>query len=138
MIKCVLFLQKGQGHREGGTMTPGSMDFRGPIGLSNTDSSKCEAPKTFFFGDHLILAAKTVGISVKTFFLGGEGDHLILAGKTVSVSVKTFFFFFEITSFFGPNCTIFSVYFGPHKIGNPAYLSWPRAHVRLSAPLRRD
>ena len=25
--------------------------------------------------------------------------------------------------------------FEVHKTGNPSYLSWPRAHVRLSAPL---
>ena len=44
-------------------------------------------------------------------------------------------FFFEITSFFGPNYSIFSVYFLLHKIGNPSYLSWPRAHVWSLAPL---
>ena len=78
-----------------------------------------------------MLAGKTVEISVKTFFFF---DRLILAGKTVEVSVKTFFFL-EITSFFGPDSSIFSVYFGLHKTRIPSYLSWPRAHVRFSAPL---
>ena len=47
-------------------------------------------------------------------------------------------FFFEITSFFGPNSSIFSVYFGLYKATIPSHLSWPRAHVQLSAPLVRD
>ena len=59
--------------------------------------------------------------AVKTF---------ILTGKTVKISVKIFFFL-EITSFFGPNCSLFSVNFCLHKTGNPSYLSWPRAHVWL-------
>ena len=68
-------------------MTPGPMEFRGPmrgpicfrkaIGFSDSEDL------AFFFGDHLILAGKTVKIPVKTFcfcfFL--FGDHLILAGK---------------------------------------------------------
>ena len=59
-----------------------------------------------------------------------------------------FVFFLEITwfrpekpfqfrwrSFFGPNRSTFSVYFGLHKTRIPSYLSFPRAHVRFSAPL---
>ena len=61
------------------------------------------------------------------------GDHLFLTEKTLKISVKTFFL--EITSLFGQNCGIFSVRFGLHKTGNPSYLSWPLAHVRLPAAL---
>ena len=68
---------------------------------------------------------------MKSFIFYFE-DHLISAGKTVEISVKTFFFLEVI---FGPNCSIFSVYFGLHKTGIPSYFSWPRAHVWLSAPL---
>ena len=48
--------------------------------------------------------------------------------------MKTFFFL-EITSFFAPNCSIFSVYFGLHKTGIPWNLSSPRAHFWSLAPL---
>ena len=61
------------------------------------------------------------------------GVHLTSTGKTVRTSAKTFFL--EITSYFGQNCGIFFACFGVHKTGIPSYLSWPRAHVRLSAPL---
>ena len=44
-------------------------------------------------------------------------------------------FYLEITSFFGPNCSIFSIYFGLHKTGIPSYLSSPRAHFWSPAPL---
>ena len=143
----------------GGTMTAEPMDFRGPIGFRKTNDTQkfaCEDLKTFFFffGDHLISTKTTVKISVKTFFF--LEDHLILTGKTVKILVKTsffwrspnfdrnnrqnfgedlFLFFLEITSFFGPDCSIFSVYFGLHNTGSPSFLSWPRADVWLSAPL---
>ena len=44
-------------------------------------------------------------------------------------------FFLEITSFFGPNYSIFSVYIGLHKPGNPSCLSLPRAHFWSPAAL---
>ena len=69
-------------------MTPGPMDFRGPImGLlasggpaegpwasegahrNETEKSACKDRRPFFYGDHLISIGKTVRISVKTFFL---------------------------------------------------------------------
>ena len=111
-----------RGGGAGGTMTLGPMDFRGPWAsgrpLASTGQSKWHweistwSRKVFFF-----------------LF----GDHLISTGQTVRISVKTFFF--QITSFFGPNCSIFSVYFGVHKTGNPSYLSWPRAHFWSPAAL---
>ena len=60
-------------------------------------------------------------------------DHLISDRKTVKLSEKKFFL--EITSFFGPNYSLFSIYFGLYKTALPSHLSCPRAHVRLSAPL---
>ena len=55
----------------GGTMTPGPMDFRGPMGfrkgpIKMTLRNQHVKPKDF--GDHLISTGKIV-ISVKTFFL---------------------------------------------------------------------
>ena len=42
-----------QGHREGGTMTPGPMEFKGPMSFrghkNDTDKSVCGTSKTFFF-----------------------------------------------------------------------------------------
>ena len=87
----------------------------GPIEM--TMRSEAEDLFFCFFGDHLISTAKTTRISVKIFFY------------------FYFYFFLEITSSFGQKCGIFSACFGVHKTGNPWYLSWPRAHVRLSAPL---
>ena len=88
---------------------------------------------TIFFEDHLISDRKTVDILEKTFFF----FFLLFSDrKTVEISGKTFFFFFlEITSFFEPNYSIFSVYFGLYKTTLPSHLSCPRAHVWLSAPL---
>ena len=113
----------------------------------------------FLFGNHQISTGKNGRISVKTFFFG---DHLIATGKTVRILVKIFFLeitkfrpekplefpsrpfcfcffcFLEITSFFRPNYSIFSVYFRLHKTGNPSYLSWPRAHFWSPAALYAD
>ena len=44
-----------QGHREGGTMTPGPMDFRWPMGMRSPTTSAC--PRI----------SETVRILVKTF-----------------------------------------------------------------------
>ena len=61
----------------GGTMTPGSMEFRGPdelergpiqMTLRSEGPSKSHVKSFMSFADHLILAGKTVKISVKTFF----------------------------------------------------------------------
>ena len=113
-----------QGHRggAGGTMTLGPMDFRGPMGFR----------KAVGFNGPIEMTLRNQHVKPEgLFFL--FGDHLISTGQTVRISVKTFFF--QITSFFGPNCSIFSVYFGVHKTGNPSYLSWPRAHFWSPAAL---
>ena len=93
-------------------MTPGLMDFRGPMGFRKAVGFK-------------------VRISVKIFFFG---NHLISTGKIVTISVETSFFF-DIISFFEPNYSIFSVYFGLHKTGNLSCLSWLRAHFWSPAAL---
>ena len=59
---------------------------------------------------------------MKTFFFFFFGDHLISAGKTVEIPVKTFFLL-KITSYLGPNSSIFSVCFGHHKTGGPSHHS---------------
>ena len=85
---------------QGGTMTAGLMDFRGPMGFrkavgfsgpsrgpmssrgvhrDDTEKSACEAWRPFFFRDRLISSEKTVRISVKTFFV--FGDHIIIRTK---------------------------------------------------------
>ena len=65
-------------------------------------------------------------------------DHLISTGKTVKILVKTFFvcfLFFFWKAFFGPNYSIFPIYFGLYKTGNPSYLSWPLAHFLFPVAL---
>ena len=99
---------------QGTTMTPGLMEFRRPIQMT----LRSERP-----------ISKS---HVKSFI--SIGDHLISTGKN-RWNFEEDLFFFEITSCFGPNSSIFSVYFGLHKITIPSHLSWPRAHVQLSAPL---
>ena len=78
-----------QGHREGGgqggTMTPGPMDFRWSMGMRSPTTSAC--PRI---------------------------------SETVRILVMTFFFFWRSPTF---------------ERKNRSNLSWPRAHVRLSAPL---
>ena len=44
--------------------------------------------------------------------------------------------FFEVTSKSGENFAIFILCFGPHKTKDAWCLSWPRAHIWVSAPLR--
>ena len=61
-------------------------------------------------------------------------DHIKILTKRWHFSLKTFFFL-EITWKPGQNWGIFPVCFGFQKTGDPWYLSWSRAHVRLSAPL---
>ena len=81
---------------------------------------------------------KIVKILVKTFFF--LEITWFLPEKSVEIPVKTLFFCFffcffllEITSVFGSNSSIFSVYFGLHTTRIPSCWSWPRAQVRLSA-----
>ena len=118
-----------QGLREGGAggiMTSGPMEFSGPIQMTLRSERPIE------------VACEQLDFGWKNRWNFGEDlffwDHLILPRKTVEISEKTFFLF-EITSFFGPNSSIFSVYFGLYKATIPSHLSWPRAHVWLSAPL---
>ena len=83
-------------------MTPGLMDFRGPMGFrkavgfsgpmssrgahrNDNEKSACEAARPFFFGDHLILTEKTVRISVKTFFWRSLYNFDKTAGFSASV-----------------------------------------------------
>ena len=52
-------------------------------------------------------------------------------------NIEDLFLFFEITSNFGENCGIFFFFFGVHKARDAQYLSWPCAHVWLSAPQQK-
>ena len=73
-------MASNQGHRkggQGGTMTPGPMEFLGPMSSTEAHRNFCE---DLFFGDHLILTVKTARISVKTFFYV-FGDHIIMWTK---------------------------------------------------------
>ena len=79
---------------------------------SDTEKLACEDRRPFFF-----------------LFLRSHQNP----EKTVAFFLEDLFL--DVTSKFGQNCGIFSVCFGVHKTVNPSYLSWPRAHVRLSAPL---
>ena len=91
-----------QSHREGGqggTMTPEPMDFGRPMGFM----------KAVGFSE---MTLRNQHVKPEDLFFE---DHLISTGKTVRISVKTFFFSLEITSVFGPNYSIFSVYFGLHE-----------------------
>ena len=69
-----------QGHREGGTMTPGPWNLGGPWGGRWARKRPIEiSVKTFFFfWDHLILTGRTVRILVKIFFFG---EHIIIWTK---------------------------------------------------------
>ena len=98
-IMCVI-MKCNQGRQEGagGTMTPGPKDFWGPMGF-----------------------IKTVRISVKNFF-----SEITQFWPEKPWEFRWRSFFLQIASFFGPNYSIFSVYVGLHKTGNPSYLSWPR------------
>ena len=83
---------------------------------------------------------KSLKFRWRPFFSFFYGDHLNLAGKTVEIPVKTLFLFFfcfllKITSVFRSNSSIFFVYFGLHTTRIPSCWSWPQAHFRLSAPL---
>ena len=104
----VKILKVKSGHREGGqggTMTPGPMDFRKAVGHSGPSRGP----------------------------MSSRGAHRNDTEK--SHVRREHFFFFEITSEFGQNCEIVFLCFGIHRIGNPSNLSWARAYVRLSAPL---
>ena len=90
VLRVLVLVALCPGHREGGTMTPGPMGFRGPAhGLQEgrwlqqaqqraheLERGPSKWPweisiwglKTFFFGDHQISSGNTVKISVKTFF----------------------------------------------------------------------
>ena len=98
-----------QGRREGGqggTMTPEPMGFRKAVGLSGPSRgpmSSREGPSKWHW-EISMWSLKTFS----SFFFFFFGDHLNSTGKTVRISVKTFFFS-EITSFFEPNYSIFSV-----------------------------
>ena len=81
-------------------MTPKPIDFRGPMGFRKAVS---------FSGLIEMTLRNQHGKPEDLFF----GDHQISTEKTDKILVKTFFFR-EITSFFGSNYSIFSVYFGLH------------------------
>ena len=137
----------------GETMTPGPMVFRGPMNPNDIEKwkahrSPCDQldfgrKNRWNFGKDFFIFVfwRSPDIDRNNLWNFGEdlfflfGHHLISDGKTVEISGMTFFFF-EITSFFGPNNSIFTAYFGLYKTTIPSHLSCPRAHVRLSAPLR--
>ena len=112
-----------------GTMTPGYMDYRGPwaSGRPMASAGPAEGP----WAREGLIEMTVRNQHVRPFFFWWS---LIFDGKNRE-NFGEDVFFLEITSQFGQNCGIFSVCFGVHKTGNPSYLSWPRAHVRLSAPL---
>ena len=101
---------------QGGTMTPGPMDFRGPImgPIEMTlRNQHVEDQRPFF---------------VSFFWRSHENPE-----KTVAFFLEELFF---LRSHLNADKTVaFSPCVGVHKTGNPLYLSWPRAHVRLSAPM---
>ena len=60
----------GQGRREGGqegTITPGPMDFRGPMTVKN---QRVKLEIFFVFGDHLFLAGKKSSNFDEALFFG--------------------------------------------------------------------
>ena len=65
-----------------------------------------------------------------------ERGPIEMALRNQHVKPEDLFFFFEITLFVGPNYSIFFVYAGLHKTGNPSYLSWPWAHFWSPATLQ--
>ena len=75
--------------------------FRGPM----TPWTIKVLAKVFFFWDHLNSARKTVKILAKTFFFW----RLLEFGRKNRSNFGEDLFF-EITSIFGPNSTIFSLY----------------------------
>ena len=119
-----MLLLQIQSLREGGggqgrTMTQGPMEFRGPM------SSKEGPSKWHWEVKGPLKSHITILFLLEITWFRAE--------KPLKFRRRPFFL--VITSFFGPNSSIFSVYFGLYKTTIPSHLSWPRAHVRLSAPL---
>ena len=93
---------------QGGTVIPGSMDLMGPVGFRRTSRGPIE----------MILRNQCV-VDGRSFFFFFLRSHQ-LSEKTEEFFLEDLFpFFFEITSKFGQNCSIFSVCFGVHKTGDP-------------------
>ena len=122
-----------QGHREGGqggTMTPGPMDFRGPtrgaMGFrrahsNGTTKSARGAWRPFFLEITQFRPEKP--LELWCFFVFFSEITQCRPEKPLEYRWRPFW------------SGIVFVCFGVHTTGNPLYLSWPRAHVRLSAPL---
>ena len=115
-------------------MTSGPMVFRGPmrgpIGFRKVVGFRF---RPFFF-------LRSVGFGWKNRLNFGEDLFSFFLrspefGRKNRLKFGEDLFVFGNHIFFQTKLQYFSVYFGLHKTVNPAYLSWPRAHVWLSAAL---
>ena len=140
----------------GGTMTPDSIDFRGPMGFrkavgfnglstgtmssrgahwNDTEKKQHVRPEDlfffFFFEITYFRPKKPLEFRSRLFFWRSSiFDH-----QTVRILVKTFFFFGDHI-IIGTKMRHFLRLFWSSQKRKSVIFSWPRAHVRLSVPRR--
>ena len=130
-------------------MTPGPMVLRGPMNLNGIEkwkshqshmwTAKCRPENPLKFWRRPFFFWRSLDFGQKNRWNFGEDLFFLFTffgqKNRWNFGEDLFFCFLEITSFFEPNYSIFSVYFGLYKTTLPSHLSCPRAHVWLSAPL---